>query len=499
MILLTGPALVRSETETGNGVLSSSVTASACEVELRVATYNIHGGTPGSDCRDPAPDACVEDLARIGQVLADLDVDIVGLQEVESLTPHCTAPGEVIDQTSVLASQLGMQSCFGPNIPLNGGTFGNAILSRVPLLSCDNTLLPSAPNPNVDCVSSMMPLDCCTGEGEGNCDPGQQRGLLRTDIEVDGVPFVFFNTHLQVPGVIHREIQTQVIAGHLDATAGPVVLVGDMNAKSHWSEMTPLNERLLDAFVEAGVGEHRTAAACALEKRIDYVFVSDDVEVSLAQVATEGDAAVASDHLAVISDIVIPGPNQVPHAICQNVTVAASADECTAEASIDGGSFDPCGDPLSLSQIPAGPYGLGATMVALEVEDDRGGSASCAATVTVVDETPPTIDSVTATPSTLWPPNHMLIPVSVDVVVEDACDPSPTCAIIDITSSEAADGKGDGATAFDTEVTGSLTANLRAERSGLGSERVYTLTIECSDGAGNRSSAPVDVSVSHHQ
>lgn len=82
--------------------------------------------------------------------------------------------------------------------------------------------------------------------------------------------------------------------------------------------------------------------------------------------------------------------NLPPVALCQNVTVSAGAD-CTANASIDNGSFDPEGGPLTITQSPAGPYPLGTTSVLLTVVDNKGATAQCIATVTVVDNTPPTI------------------------------------------------------------------------------------------------------------
>jgi hypothetical protein len=87
-------------------------------------------------------------------------------------------------------------------------------------------------------------------------------------------------------------------------------------------------------------------------------------------------------------------PNQPPVAKCANVTVAADA-TCTANASVDGGSYDPDGDPITVSQSP-GPYPLGTTVLTLTVTDSAGASASCTATVTVADETAPAVQCVAA-------------------------------------------------------------------------------------------------------
>lgn len=85
--------------------------------------------------------------------------------------------------------------------------------------------------------------------------------------------------------------------------------------------------------------------------------------------------------------------NVLPFAACSNVTVAVG-DNCAADvlpATVDAGSFDPDGIIASRTLAPAGPFGLGNTNVTLTVIDDRGGSSSCLATITVVDQTAPMI------------------------------------------------------------------------------------------------------------
>ena len=83
-------------------------------------------------------------------------------------------------------------------------------------------------------------------------------------------------------------------------------------------------------------------------------------------------------------------PNQPPNAVCEDVTVSAD-ESCMAGADVDAGSFDPDGDPLDIQQEPAGPYALGDTEVTLTVTDPLGLTGTCTATVTVVDDTAPTV------------------------------------------------------------------------------------------------------------
>jgi hypothetical protein len=118
--------------------------------------------------------------------------------------------------------------------------------------------------------------------------------------------------------------------------------------------------------------------------------------------------------------------------------------------------------------------------------------------VTVVDVEPPVIQSVNATPSFLWPPNHKMVPVSLGVDVADNCQ-VVSCAVVSISSNESVNGGSDGNTAPDWSIVGALQVLLRAERAGAGAGRHYTITVQCADQAHNTSQAAVMVPVAHDQ
>jgi len=114
------------------------------------------------------------------------------------------------------------------------------------------------------------------------------------------------------------------------------------------------------------------------------------------------------------------------------------------------------------------------------------------------DTEPPTISSVTASPNVLWPANHKMVPVTVTVVAFDNTEVT-SCRILSVTSSEPDNGLGDGDTAFDIQTTGDLSLLLRAERSGKGNGRTYTITVKCQDEVGNASTGTVTVTVPRDQ
>ena len=182
-------------------------------------------------------------------------------------------------------------------------------------------------------------------------------------------------------------------------------------------------------------------------------------------------------------------------------TVIADA-SCVAAVVLDGGaSSDADGDPLTFTWT--GPFGTvsgatpsvtlpaGAHLITLTVQDGRGGSSSDVVLVTVVDATPPVIQSATATPSVIRRANNRFVAVTTTVSVSDACGGSVHCQITSVASNEPVNG-------YDWVITGDLTVKLRAERSNRGNGRIYTITIVCTDAAGNSSTKAVTVTVPRH-
>jgi uncharacterized repeat protein (TIGR01451 family) len=118
---------------------------------------------------------------------------------------------------------------------------------------------------------------------------------------------------------------------------------------------------------------------------------------------------------------------------------------------------------------------------------------------TTASNPPPTISNATADPSSLWPPNHRMVNVTVSYDVTDNCPlPLGSCTL-SVTSNEPVLGRGSGNTSPDWIVVDDHHVLLRAEREGGGNGRVYTTTITCTDSGGNSSSDQVEVTVSHDQ
>lgn len=119
-------------------------------------------------------------------------------------------------------------------------------------------------------------------------------------------------------------------------------------------------------------------------------------------------------------------------------------------------------------------------------------------TLRVVDTTPPEIRSVAPSLAELWSPNHRMVGITIAVDAVDAAS-SFSCKVTGVASNEPENGLGDGDTPGDWQITGPFSVDLRAERSGAGDGRVYTVTVTCVDLWKNASTAATTVSVPKSQ
>jgi hypothetical protein len=95
------------------------------------------------------------------------------------------------------------------------------------------------------------------------------------------------------------------------------------------------------------------------------------------------------------------------------------------------------------------------------------------------------VQSITASPNVLSPPNHQMVTVTITVGLSSGAG-AVTSSIVKVTSSDPTNTTGDGNTGGDwLFVEGTLTVQLRAERAQSGVGRTYTITVQSTDASGN--------------
>lgn len=138
-------------------------------------------------------------------------------------------------------------------------------------------------------------------------------------------------------------------------------------------------------------------------------------------------------------------------------------------------------------------FGEGGHTVVVSASNGQTAPVTCSTTVTVSDTLPPEVLAISATPDTLWPPNHKMVPVTVNLEAFDNCDPSPVAQITQVTCNEPPEHF-----TPDWVITGPLSVDLRAERSG-NRVRLYTLYVDVTDASGNKTTATTTVVVPKSQ
>jgi len=107
------------------------------------------------------------------------------------------------------------------------------------------------------------------------------------------------------------------------------------------------------------------------------------------------------------------------------------------------------------------------------------------------------ISGVSATPDILWPANHKFVDVTINYSVTEPC---PSTCVLTVSTNQPINGTGDGNTSPDWQVIDAHHVVLRAERDGNASDRIYSITITCTNDTNKLSTTKtVKVSVPHDQ
>lgn len=194
--------------------------------------------------------------AAVVEWINEVGPDLVALQEVVRRFGLRQAPW--------IAKRTGMTAVFGPARNTFSGTFGNAVLSRLPVLA-------SACHPLTDASSGNEP-----------------RALLTVDVDAPGARISFSSTHLSWQfdegWVREQQVRDIVRTVAADRPGRWTIVCGDFNAEPDSAEVGFMTDRFVDAFAAANPGEigHTwsntnpyAAADHEPDRRIDYVFVAD--------------------------------------------------------------------------------------------------------------------------------------------------------------------------------------------------------------------------------
>ncbi|MEW9672056.1 endonuclease/exonuclease/phosphatase family protein [Ammoniphilus sp. 3BR4] len=217
-------------------------------MELKIVCYNIHSGK--NLFYRPTLDSIIE-------FLREQAPDIVSLQEVHNNSKQGW-------QFNQIKEALAMNGDFGGNVKIGDGMYGNATLTRFPLIQSKNIPLPSQK---------------------------EQRGVLCSTIDIKGRTIEVLNTHLGL-GKKERESQLEHLAMLLDKSSLLHILMGDFN-----TVVTIPFPDMMDLGKKAG--KESLPTIFPLKKRIDYIYASSSFHLSSYEVIP----VTHSDHYPITSVI----------------------------------------------------------------------------------------------------------------------------------------------------------------------------------------------------
>jgi endonuclease/exonuclease/phosphatase family metal-dependent hydrolase len=223
---------------------------------------------------------------RIAEVIAGLDADIIALQEV--------VRGEKdADQLRVIAKAIGKYNyCFGETRKLRGAGYGNAVLSRFPILE----------RHHYDITASWR----------------EPRGCLRADIRLKSGTKAFllrlFNAHLGT-GFIERRRQAQILVnpkllGNPNFFDSRIVL-GDFNEWTPGLTTKLLSAHLVSADLRPYMRRQKTYPGMMPFMHLDHIYFDPQFELRHVSLCRTKLSKMASDHLPLVAEFAIHSASQV--------------------------------------------------------------------------------------------------------------------------------------------------------------------------------------------
>lgn len=218
---------------------------------------------------------------RVVEVLAEVNPDVVALQEVLSI--EGSTPEK--NQASYIATQLGYHCAAGENRRLRGGAYGNVVLSRWPLRTMRNY--------------DISVTGC------------ERRGCLHTDVSLpDGETLHVFNVHLGLAFLERRHQARQLVDVVLNdgLLTGPRIMLGDFNEWTRGLTTRLLGRHLKSVNLRRHLRWARTYPGVLPVLHLDHIYFDPSLQLERLTLHRSRTALVTSDHLPLVADFTLTQP-----------------------------------------------------------------------------------------------------------------------------------------------------------------------------------------------
>lgn len=233
-------------------------------MKLKVMTYNIASGHNLAGDRN---------LAHAASVINQIQPDFVTVNEV-----RCNTSDVPLNQADELGRLTGYYPIFGRSIDISGGEYGNAFLTRSPLIEHEVIHIPDR-----------------TSDEKAYFE---HRTLLRAVVDVGGQKITVFSTHFGLAKV-EQESAVETALEVIGKERNPVILMGDLNMQPDDPILRPLLDALCDTADRKD--DIKTYRSDDPTIKIDYILHTEEFKtVSLSSMDTQN-----SDHRPLFAELVI--------------------------------------------------------------------------------------------------------------------------------------------------------------------------------------------------
>jgi endonuclease/exonuclease/phosphatase family metal-dependent hydrolase len=209
---------------------------------------------------------------RVAAVLRAIDADVIALQEVIG------AGTRGISQIEEIGAALGMGWVMAPARHWRGHQFGNAVLSRFPILH--------------------------HAEHDLSWKTCEERCLQRADVDVNGYTLHVYNVHLGT-AILERRHQAERVA-HIVSDrhiGGPKLVLGDFNEWMRGLTTKLLSSKLKSVDLGSYMTRRRTYPGLFPILHLDHIYYAGRLEIVSIELPRTRLSLVASDHLPLVADI----------------------------------------------------------------------------------------------------------------------------------------------------------------------------------------------------
>lgn len=228
-------------------------------MKLKIMTYNIASGSENGLNLEKI------DILPYAKTVKEYMPDILGLNEVRGKNER----NGFTQQNKDIADFINYEhTFFTPAIEIEGGGYGNALVSRFPIIDAKKILVPDAPEKN-----PLLPY-----EEKEDGTYYETRCILKATLLVENEKIDVFVTHFGL-APSEKESIMKVLRKELSEREYRCILMGDFNERPDSEYIKELSSILNNAEPTVITEDFYTYASYEPDRKIDYVMVEKSMKI----------------------------------------------------------------------------------------------------------------------------------------------------------------------------------------------------------------------------